>query len=162
MNFLKMVLVATAFVAGSAPAQAGNIVETAKGAETVNTLLVAAKAAGLADAPGASGNLTVSAPKDEAFAALPEGAVETLLKEQNRGQLVAVLSNLVLPRELVSNQLPERSIYVRKIKSDGDRVLVANKPSSGVTVDGANVVAADIKADNGIIHVNDKVMLPSK
>lgn len=148
-------------VISAAPATAANIVETADGAGTFGTLLAAAKAAGLAGALAEGQNLTVFAPTDEAFAALPEGTVETLLKPENKDQLAAILSYHVLPRELASNQLPGRTIHVKTIKADGDRLLSVTKSSSGVTVDGANVVAADIRADNGIIHVIDKVMLPS-
>ena len=148
-------------VISAAPATAANIVETADGAGTFGTLLAAAKAAGLAGALAEGENLTVFAPTDEAFAALPEGTVETLLKPENKDQLAAILSYHVLPRELASNQLPGRTIHVKTIKAGGDRLLAVTKSSSGVTVDGANVVAADIRADNGIIHVIDKVMLPS-
>lgn len=144
----------------AAPASAANIVETADGAGTFGTLLAAAKAAGLAGALAEGDNLTVFAPTDEAFAALPAGTVENLLKPENKDQLAAILSYHVLPRELSSNQLPGRTIHVRTIKAGGDRLLAVTKSSAGVTVDGANVVAADIRADNGIIHVIDKVMLP--
>lgn len=157
----KIALGATLALALSATAaSADNIVEVAQGAGTFNTLLTAAKAAGLADALATGENLTVFAPTDDAFAALPDGTVETLLKPENKDQLVAVLSYHVLPRELASNQLPGRTIHVKTIKGEGDRLLAVTKSSSGVTVDQANVVAADIRADNGIIHVIDKVMLP--
>jgi len=147
-------------VISAAPASAANIVETADGAGTFGTLLAAAKAAGLAGALAEGQNLTVFAPTDDAFAALPAGTVESLLKPENKDQLAAILSYHVLPRELASNQLPGRTIHVKTIKAGGDRLLAVTKSSSGVTVDGANVVAADIRADNGIIHVIDKVMLP--
>lgn len=146
---------------GATAANAANIVETAKDAGTFGTLLAAAQAAGLADALATGENLTVFAPTDEAFAALPEGTVETLLKPENKDQLVAVLTYHVVGRELTSNMLPGRTIHVKTIKSGGDRTLAVKKSSSGVTVDGANVVAADIRASNGVIHVIDKVMLPS-
>ncbi len=147
-------------VVAAAPASAGNIVETADGAGTFGTLIAAAKAAGLAGALAEGQNLTVFAPTDEAFAALPAGTVETLLKPENKDQLAAILSYHVLPRELASNMLPGRTIHVKTIKAGGDRLLSVTKSGGGVTVDGANVVAADIRADNGIIHVIDKVMLP--
>ena len=151
--------VALGLMAGTA--QANNIVEVAQGAGTFNTLIAAATAAGLAGALADGENLTVFAPTDEAFAALPAGTVEDLLKPENKDKLVAVLSYHVLPRKLMSNQLPGRAIHVRTIKGSGDRTLTVSKTSSGVTVDKANVVKADIAADNGVIHVIDKVMLPS-
>ena len=143
-------------------AQASNIVETAQSAGQFGTLLAAAQAAGLAGALAEGDNLTVFAPTDEAFAALPAGTVESLLKPENKDQLAAILSYHVLPRELTSNMLPGRTIHVKTIKSGGDRLLAVTKSHSGtVTVDGANVVSADSSASNGVIHVIDKVMLPS-
>jgi uncharacterized surface protein with fasciclin (FAS1) repeats len=149
---------ALCLAAGSA--SAANIVETAQSAGTFKTLLAAAKAAGLAGALADGDNLTVFAPTDEAFAALPAGTVESLLKPENKAQLAAILSYHVLPRELAAGQLPGKTIHVRTIKKGGDRTLSVTRKGSRVTVDGANVVTADIKADNGIIHVIDKVMLP--
>ena len=162
---MRNVLIGAALTIGlmAAPAKASNIVEVAQEAGTFNTLLAAAQAAGLAGALADGQNLTVFAPTDDAFAALPAGTVESLLEPANRDQLVAVLSYHVLPRELASNQLPGRSIHVRTIKSGGDSLLAIEKnaQTGAVVVDGANVVAADIQADNGIIHVIDAVMLPS-
>lgn len=141
-------------------ASAANIVETAQGAGTFGTLVAAAQAAGLADALANGKNLTVFAPTDEAFAKLPAGTVESLLKPENKDKLVAILTYHVLPRELMSNQLPKDPIHVRTLKAKGDRTL-AIKKDAGVTIDNANVVSADIKADNGVIHVIDAVLLPS-
>ncbi|MEO0543748.1 MAG: fasciclin domain-containing protein [Pseudomonadota bacterium] len=159
-KFLTAAVVATATAFATVPAQADNIVEVAQGAGSFNTLLAAAEAAGLAGALANGENLTVFAPTDEAFAALPAGTVETLLKPENKDQLVAILSYHVLPRELASNQLPGPTIHVRTIKAGGDRLLAVTKDGSGVTVDNATVVSADIRASNGIIHVIDTVMLP--
>lgn len=151
---------ATLFALGSA-ANAANIVETAKSAGTFNTLLAAAEAAGLAEALSAPGPLTVFAPTDEAFAALPDGTVENLLKPENKDQLVAVLSYHVVGQKIMSGDIPDETTEVETIKSDGDTTVTVVKSSNGVTVDGANVVTADIAADNGVIHVIDKVILPS-
>jgi uncharacterized surface protein with fasciclin (FAS1) repeats len=124
----KTLLAAAMALTLSAPAaNAANIVETAQGAGVFGTLLAAAQAAGLADALATGDNLTVFAPTDEAFAKLPAGTVENLLKPENKDQLVAVLSYHVLPRELVSNQLPAGPIHVRTIKSGGDRTLAVAK-----------------------------------
>lgn len=161
---MKIAAFAAAAMLGAAlvtSAQAANIVETAKGAGKFATLLAAAEAAGLAGALSGEGPLTVFAPTDEAFAKLPAGTVENLLKPENKDQLVAVLSYHVLGRKLTANMLPGRAIHVRTIKGSGDRVLRIEKSTSGVTVDDANVISADIMADNGVIHVIDKVMLPS-
>jgi uncharacterized surface protein with fasciclin (FAS1) repeats len=155
-----LITLVAGFAVASPAANATNIVETAKGAGVFNTLLTAAAASGL-DTPLANdGPLTVFAPTDEAFAKLPAGTVENLLKPENKDQLAAILSYHVLPRKLTSDMLPHKRIHVRTIKSEGDRLLSVTKSKSGVTVDEANVIDADIKADNGVIHVIDKVMLP--
>ena len=92
----------------------------------------------------------------------PRGAVSIVpAPSENKDQLVAVLSYHVLGRKLTANMLPGRAIHVRTIKGSGDRVLRIEKSTSGVTVDDANVISADIMVDNGVIHVIDKVMLPS-
>jgi len=146
----------------SAPAAyAGNIVETAQEAGVFNTLLAAAGAAGLAGALADGENLTVFAPTDEAFAALPAGTVETLLKPENKQQLIDILSYHVLPRKFTSNMLPGRTIHVKTIKQGGDILLAVGVENGSVMIDDAKVTTADIMADNGVIHVIDKVMLPS-
>ena len=161
MRKLVPALAVALMLVSAVPASAANIVETADRAGVFNTLLTAAKAAGLADALSSQGPLTVFAPTDEAFEALPEGTVENLLKPENKDQLAAILSYHVLPRKLTSNMLPHERIHVRTIKVGGDRTLAVKKSRGGVTVDGAKVVDADIAASNGVIHVIDKVMLPS-
>lgn len=153
------VLGMSVFFAGQG--QASNIVETASKAGKFGTLLAAAKAAGLADALATGQNLTVFAPTDEAFAKLPPGTVESLLKPENKAKLAAILSYHVVGRTLTSDQLPHKAIHVRTIKSTGDRTLRVTKSGRGVTVDNARVVQADIRASNGIIHVIDTVMLPT-
>ncbi len=144
----------------SGAASAANIVETAMGAGSFNTLIAAAKAAGLAGALAEGKNLTIFAPTDEAFAKLPEGTVESLLKPENKDKLVAILTYHVLPRKLTSNQMLAGPFHVRTLKGAGDRTLAIAKGDS-VTIDNATVVKADIMTDNGVIHVIDSVMLPS-
>ncbi|NRG16475.1 fasciclin domain-containing protein [Rhizobiales bacterium] len=159
---MRKLLLASAFaLATTTAAHSANIVETAKGAGTFNTLLAAAQAAGLADALATTDGLTVFAPTDEAFAALPEGTVENLLKPENKDQLVAILSYHVVPQKIMSGQISDGSAEVATLKGSGDMTITVEKTASGVTVDGANVVTADVEADNGVIHVIDKVILPS-
>jgi uncharacterized surface protein with fasciclin (FAS1) repeats len=145
----------------SAPASAANIVEVAKSAGTFNTLLAAAEAAGLVEALSGGGPLTVFAPTDDAFAALPAGTVEDLLKPENKDQLVAVLSYHVVGQSITSDMIASGTSEVTTIKAAGDQTIAVEKGSGGVTVDGAKVIQADIKADNGVVHVIDKVMLPT-
>ena len=163
MKLIKSILAASVVsLSLGTSAFAANIVETAAGAKVFGTLIAAAKAAGLADALANGENLTVFAPTDDAFAALPAGSVETLLKPENKDQLAAILSYHVLPRVLTSDMMPNKTIHIRTLKQGGDRTLALTKSASGVSVDGANVTTADIRASNGVIHVIDKVMLPSK
>lgn len=132
------------------------IVETAAEAGSFTTLLAAAEAAGLVEALQGDGPLTVFAPTDEAFAALPEGTVETLLKPENKDQLAGILKlhviagSAVMSGDLAGQQVSAESLN-GTLQIDG---------RDGVTVNGANVVAADVKASNGVIHVIDKVLLP--
>ena len=157
----KYALIASALFLSAGSASAANVVETANQAGTFTTLLAAAQAAGLADALATTPNITVFAPTDAAFAKLPAGTVENLLKPENKDQLVAILTYHVLPRKLASNQMLAGPFHVRTLKAQPDRVLAITKNSDGVTVDGAKVVQADISADNGLIHVIDTVLLPS-
>jgi uncharacterized surface protein with fasciclin (FAS1) repeats len=163
MHPVQKLLAATAIAMSglfaTSQAIAADIVDTAIGAGNFKTLVAAVKAAGLADALKSAGPLTVFAPTDEAFAKLPAGTVESLLKPENRDKLVAILTYHVLPRELTSSQLPAGPIHVRTLKAGGDRTLAITK-GEGVTIDNANVISADIKADNGVIHVIDAVMIP--
>jgi uncharacterized surface protein with fasciclin (FAS1) repeats len=153
---------AVSLLLGAASASANNVVETASLAGTFKTLLAAAQAADLAPALATTQNITVFAPTDEAFAKLPAGTVENLLKPENKDQLVAILTYHVLPRKLASNQMLAGPFHVRTLKAKPDRTLAITKGAGGVTVDNANVIKADIMTDNGIIHVIDTVLLPSK
>jgi uncharacterized surface protein with fasciclin (FAS1) repeats len=164
MKFIRAAALAAVVAGGTlgtSAAQAANVVETAQSVGTFETLLAAATAAGLADALATTDNITVFAPTDDAFAALPEGTVESLLEPENKDQLVAILTLHVLPRELASNQLLNKPFHVRTLNA-GERLTISAK-ASGVTVaasNSANVVQADVRADNGIIHVIDAVLLP--
>ena len=158
MSLKKTVLAAAAAIFVTTSAYANNIVETAASAGSFNTLLAAAKAAGLADALATGENLTVFAPTDEAFAKLPAGTVDNLLKPENKDQLVAVLTYHVVGRVITSDMLPGKTISVKPLNAD-ERLRVT-KDTGGVSIDKASVVKADIKAENGVIHVIDSVLLP--
>ena len=149
-------LAASTMLAGAAFAGGEkDIVDTAAGAGTFNTLLAAAQAADLADVLKGDGPFTVFAPTDEAFAALPEGTVETLLKPENKDQLAAILSYHVLPGSVMSTDLQDDMTATTVQGSD-----VTIDLDNGVMVNDASVVTADIAASNGVIHVIDKVILP--
>lgn len=141
----------SAFAAG-----AKDIVATAVEAGSFNTLVAAVQAAGLVDTLKGDGPFTVFAPTDAAFAALPEGTVENLLKPENKDQLIAILTYHVVPAKVMSGDIAGKKTDVLTVQ--GDRLSVNAR--NGVKVDGANVVSADIEATNGVIHVVDKVLLP--
>jgi uncharacterized surface protein with fasciclin (FAS1) repeats len=131
-----------------------DIVETAVAAKGFDTLAAALRAAGLVDALKGKGPFTVFAPTDEAFAALPDGTLETLLRPENRAQLVSILKLHVVPGRVFSDQLANGD--VRALEG---RVTV-RIDDDGVEVGGARVVRADLQATNGVIHVIDRVILP--
>lgn len=138
-----------------------NIVETAQSAGTFSTLIAAATAAGLADTLATTENITVFAPTDEAFAALPAGTVEDLLKPENKDKLVAILTLHVLGTKVMAGDIAEGSADVDTLNPNAK--LKVTKDSSGVTVAASNsakVASADVAADNGVIHVIDAVLLP--
>ncbi|MEM9783114.1 MAG: fasciclin domain-containing protein [Pseudomonadota bacterium] len=133
-----------------------DIVATAIAADGFETLVAAVQAAGLVETLQGEGPFTVFAPTDEAFAALPEGTVENLLKPENKDQLVAVLTYHVVPGKVMSSDLAGQKVSPETVQG----TTVDIDATSGVTVDGATVVAADIEASNGVIHVIDAVILP--
>jgi len=139
----------------SAYAADGDIVDVAIGAGTFNTLVAAVGAAGLVDTLQSEGPFTVFAPTDEAFAALPAGTVENLLKPENKDQLIAVLTYHVISGKVMSTDLQD-DMMAATVQGSSVTIDLDN----GVMVDGANVVAADIEATNGVIHVIDAVILP--
>ena len=154
---LGAALVALMLTAGSA--QAANIVQTAAKAGKFNTLIAAAKAAGLAGALSHKAPLTVFAPTDEAFDRLPAGTVENLLKPENRDKLAAILAYHVVPKRITSKQIPRGRTDVTSLNGKA-RALRVRKNNNRVRVNRARVVSADIHASNGVIHVIDRVLIP--
>lgn len=148
--------VAATFAATSIAAQAKDIVDTAVSAGSFNTLVAAVKAAGLVDTLKGDGPFTVFAPTDEAFAKLPKGTVESLLKPENKDKLVAVLTYHVIPGKVMSSDIAGKKMDVKTVQ--GANVNV--DASKGVKVNDAKVVAADVDASNGVIHVIDTVIMP--
>jgi uncharacterized surface protein with fasciclin (FAS1) repeats len=153
-------LALTAATALAAPAYAGShakdIVDTAVGAGTFTTLVAAVEAAGLVETLKGEGPFTVFAPTDEAFAALPAGTVEDLLKPENKDKLVAILTYHVVPGKVMSGDLTNG---MAAATVQGGEVTIMTE--GGVKVNDANVVTADIEASNGVIHVIDAVILPA-
>ena len=133
-----------------------DIVDTAVAAGSFTTLVAAVTAAGLVDTLKGAGPFTVFAPSDEAFAKLPAGTVEDLVKPENKDKLTAiltlhVLSGAVHAADISGKTLNPASVNGEALDIDG---------TDGVTVNGAKVVSADIACTNGVIHVIDAVLLP--
>ena len=147
-----LVLSASVFAGGMKK----DIVDTAAGAGSFNTLVAAVEAAGLVDTLKGEGPFTVFAPTDDAFAALPEGTVEDLLKPENKDKLVAILTyhvvaGKVMAADVAGAETMAATVQGQELKIDG---------SDGVKINGATVTSADVKATNGVIHVIDQVLLP--
>ncbi|MEL7012986.1 MAG: fasciclin domain-containing protein [Pseudomonadota bacterium] len=154
-TYLALSAAALMTTAVPAMAQDADIVDTAVAAGSFGTLVAAVQAAGLVDTLKGEGPFTVFAPTDEAFAALPKGTVDTLLQPENKDQLVAILTYHVLPGKVMSTDLSDG---MTATTVQGGDVTIGTE--GGVTVNGANVVAADVEASNGVIHVIDAVILP--
>ena len=122
-----------------------------------STLIAAVEAAGLEDVLSGHGPFTIFAPTDAAFAALPAGTVETLLKPENIDQLKAILTYHVLPKSLTSSHIRNGNNYVKTVSGS---TLNVEKEYDEVMIGSARVVAVDIKGSNGVIHVIDEVLLP--
>lgn len=137
------------------------MVETAQSAGTFKTLLAAAKAAGLVGALSGEGPLTVFAPNDAAFATLPAGTVENLFKPENKDQLVACSSTMSSAARSTQLCCPTAPSTFAPSRIRATACCASQERARGVTVDAAKVVTADIAADNGVIHVIDKVMMPT-
>lgn len=134
-----------------------NIVETASANDKFSTLVTAVSEAGLVDALSAEGPFTVFAPTNEAFAALPEGTVETLLMDENIEQLQAILQLHVVAGKIKSGDIAEGTTEVETL--GGETIEVVNDGHS-ITVGGAEVIMADVYTSNGVIHAIDSVILP--
>jgi len=142
---------------GPAMAAKADIVDTAVAAGSFNTLAAALGAAGLVDTLKSPGPFTVFAPTDAAFAALPAGTVDTLLRPENKGQLTSILTYHVIPGRFAAADLIGKKLAVQTVQ--GTTVMI-DATGGGVRVDGATVTMADVEASNGIIHVIDSVLMP--
>jgi uncharacterized surface protein with fasciclin (FAS1) repeats len=153
---LGMVVAAANVTAADAPTK--DIVDTAVAAGSFTTLAKALEAAGLVETLKGAGPFTVFAPTDEAFAKLPAGTLDTLLKPENRAKLTRILTYHVVPGRVMAAD-------VVKLHSatavSGDTIAIATH-GGGVTVDNAHLVKTDIVATNGVIHVIDAVILPAE
>ncbi len=136
-------------------ASAKTVVEIAAGSPNHQTLVAAVKAAGLVDTLNGAGPFTVFAPTDAAFAKLPAGTVESLLKPENKDKLVAILTYHVVPAKVLAADVKSGAA-----PTVNGKALTLKADASGVSVNGAKVIAADLVGSNGVIHVIDTVILP--
>jgi uncharacterized surface protein with fasciclin (FAS1) repeats len=149
----------TAFALSVSPAQAETpsktVVEIAAGAEDFSTLVAAVKAAGLAETLSGKGPFTIFAPTNEAFAKLPAGTVESLLKPENKEKLVAILTYHV-----VAGKVMAADVKSGKVATVNGKEVTIEVKDGAVTVDSAKVVKTDLEGSNGVIHVIDSVIIP--
>lgn len=159
---ISLSMIAAAAVAVSVNVFAGNysdkkdIVDTAVAAGSFETLAAALTAAGLVDTLKSEGPFTVFAPTDEAFAKLPAGTVESLLKPENKEQLVAILTYHVVAGKVMAADV----VKLSKATTVNGADVAISVVDGTVSVNGATVTATDIAASNGVIHVIDSVLIP--
>ncbi len=136
-------------------ASVGTIVDVASANPDFSTLVTALSAAGLVETLSGEGPFTVFAPTNAAFAALPAGVLDALLLPENKDALVKILTYHVVPGTVLAADIADGDVAT----VEGQSVTLST--ASGVTVNGANVVTADVLADNGVIHVIDAVLVPA-
>src|SRR5579872_1442045 len=152
---MTILLAGALALAVASNATAADIVDTAV-AGHFNTLVAAVKAAGLVDTLKGPGPFTVFAPTDEAFAKLPAGTVEELLKPENKSKLVAILTYHVVPGKVMAKDV----VKLQEAKTVNGQELTVKAQMGSVMVNNAKVVKTDILCTNGVIHVIDTVVLP--
>jgi uncharacterized surface protein with fasciclin (FAS1) repeats len=151
---LSIFLSTSALIAGSYAKK--DIVDTAVSAGSFNTLVAAVQAADLVDTLKGEGPFTVFAPTDDAFAKLPAGTLEDLLKPENKDKLAAILTYHVVPGKVMAKDV----MTMKEAKTVNGESVMISMDANTVMVDNAKVVQADIVCSNGVIHVIDSVILP--
>ena len=157
VRLLAAAAIAAPLAFGFSSARAADIVDTAVSAGSFNTLVAAVKAAGLVETLKGEGPFTVFAPTDDAFAKLPAGTVEDLLKPENKEKLQAVLTYHVMAGKVMSNDVAGKKMNAKTVQGGDIKV----NGMDGVRINDAVVTKADIVTDNGVIHVIDSVLLPN-
>ena len=156
IRILTIVLTAASLL-GAAQAQTkpGDIVAVASETKNLKTLVAAVKAADLVKTLQGTGPFTVFAPTDAAFAKLPKGTLDNLLKPENKEKLATILTYHVVP-----GKVPAAAVKSGEVKTLNGKKLDVKVTGGVVTVDGAKVLATDIPASNGVIHLIDTVVMP--
>lgn len=159
MAFAAAVLIAMAPIANQNNEQDHdhhNIVEVASDTDNLSTLVTAIQAAGLVETLSGDGPFTVFAPTNEAFEALPDGTLESLLEPENRDMLVDILTYHVVAGEVMSGDLSD-GMMTETIQGSQISISLSD---AGVSINNASVVSADVEASNGVVHVIDSVIMP--
>jgi uncharacterized surface protein with fasciclin (FAS1) repeats len=151
---LLVFLSSTALIASSHTKM--DIVDTAVKAGSFNTLVAAVQAAGLAETLKGEGPFTVFAPTDDAFAKLPAGTLDDLLKPENKDKLAAILTYHVVSGKVMAKDV----MTMKEAKTVNGQSVMVSMEADTVMIDNAKVVTADIECSNGVIHVIDTVILP--
>jgi uncharacterized surface protein with fasciclin (FAS1) repeats len=133
-----------------------DIVDTAVDAGKFTTLVAAVTAAGLGETLKGAGPFTVFAPTDDAFAKLPKGTVEDLLKPENKAKLVSILTYHVLPSKVMAADIAGKKMSAKTVQGTD----IAVDATSGVKINDSTVVTADVATSNGVIHIIDSVLMP--
>jgi len=157
IRLLAAAAIAVPLAISASMARAADIVDTAVSAGSFKTLVAAVEAAGLVETLKGEGPFTVFAPTDEAFARLPAGTVEYLLKPENKEKLVAVLTYHVVSGKVMSGDVAGKKTTAKTVQGSTIDVDGMN----GVRINDAMVTQANIGADNGVIHVIDHVLIPN-
>ncbi len=155
-TFATLTVCAVALTCGPARSAELDIVDTAVSAKSFNTLVAAVKAAGLVETLKGDGPFTVFAPTDDAFAKLPKGTLESLLKPENKDQLTAILTYHVVPGKVLAKDV----VTLDSAKTVNGAEVAIRANDKGVFVNDSQVVKTDILTSNGVIHVIDSVLLP--
>lgn len=164
-NVFSALLIGAFVFTGNVYAQCGDsnkkkkssdIVDLAVSTDFLSTLVAAVQAGDLVETLKGDGPYTVFAPTNDAFAALPEGTLESLLKPENKDRLVAILAYHVVPGKVKSTDLKD-GMKATTVQGEDINVRISN---DGVKINDAMVTAADIEASNGVVHVIDQVILP--
>ena len=157
LSLLLVAAVVTTLSLSSRAADSKDIVDIAAGNDDFSTLVAAVTAAGLVDTLKGEGPFTVFAPTDEAFAKLPEGTVESLLKPENKEKLISILTYHVVPAKVLA-----KDVAAGEVATVNGKMATVSVNDGKVAIDNANVTATDIVGSNGVIHVIDAVILPSE
>ncbi|MCG8360667.1 MAG: fasciclin domain-containing protein [Kiloniellales bacterium] len=165
-KFLKAAAFALPLALAGKAAQSADVIDVALSSDSHKTLVAAVQAAGLVSTLQGPGPFTVFAPTDEAFAALPPGTVEELLKPENKDKLTAILTYHVVPGKTMAQQIKGKQFYAKTVQGQpvfiegvsNTKIFVSPNPTNNVT-NKAHVLA-QVPTGNGVVHVIDKVLLP--